>query len=98
MGKEKNYNYYDSKALCTVVTPFIIENIQKQIALGVNTDVCFCFGTGQNEKFIRKLNADHGFFKKIIALEHPRFIMQYKLRSKQDYINAYLQKFHEWCF
>jgi hypothetical protein len=97
MGKEKNYNYYDSKALCNTVTPFIIENIQKQIALGVNTDVCFCFGTGQNEKFIRKLNEEHGFFKKIIALEHPRFIMQYKTKTKQFYIDKYLEAFSGWC-
>jgi hypothetical protein len=94
-GKEKNYNYYDSRELCTTVTPFIIENIKSQISLGVYTDVCFCFGTGQNEKFIRKLNDEHGFFEKIVALEHPRFIMQYKSKSKQAYIDKYLEAFSE---
>jgi hypothetical protein len=94
-GKEKNYNYYDSKELCTAVTPFIINNIKSQISLGVYTDVCFCFGTGQNEKFIRKLNDQHGFFEKIVALEHPRFIMQYKSKSKQAYIDKYLEAFSE---
>jgi len=92
-GREKNYNYYDSKELCTAVTPFIVGNIRKQIALGVYTDTCFCFGTGQNEKFIKKLNDEHGFFNKIIALEHPRFIMQYKTKSKQVYIDKYLEAF-----
>lgn len=94
-GKEKNYNYYDSKALCITVTPFIIDNIKKQIALGIYTDTCFCFGTGQNEKFIKKLNDEYGFFNKIVALEHPRFIMQYKTKSKQAYIDKYLQAFSE---
>jgi len=61
-GKEINYNYYDSKALTSAVYGFIIENIKKQIALGINTDVCFVFGTGQNEKFLRKLNEEKGFF------------------------------------
>jgi len=89
-GKEKNYNYYDSKELADTVTPFIIENIQKQIGLGVITDVCFCFGTGKNENFLRKLNDQHGFFKKIVALEHPRFVMQYKTATKQFYIDKYL--------
>src|SRR5476649_420422 len=70
-GQEKNYNYYDSKELQTTVTGFIIDNINKQIALGGNTDVCFCFGTGKNESFLRRLNNEHGFFRKIIALEHP---------------------------
>jgi hypothetical protein len=92
-GREKNYNYYDSKELCTAVTPFIIDNIKTQIALGCHSDTCFCFGTGQNEKFLKKLNEEHGFFNKIIALEHPRFIMQYKAKTKQVYINKYLEAF-----
>ena len=93
-GKEKNYNYYDSPTLQKAVTGYIIENIRTQIGLGVETDVCFCFGTGKNENFLRKLNNEHGFFGKIVALEHPRFIMQYKARSKQAYIDKYLSAFH----
>jgi hypothetical protein len=92
-GKEKNYNYYDSKALENAVYEFIIENIRKQIALGVQTDLCFCFGTGKNEKFLRKVNEQYKFFKKLVALEHPRFIMQYKTASKQFYIDKYLSAF-----
>jgi hypothetical protein len=89
-GKETNYNYYDSKALENAVKGFMVENIQKQIALGINTDICFCFGIGKNEKFLRKLNDEHGLFKKMIALEHPRFIMQYKFKEKQFYIDKYI--------
>jgi hypothetical protein len=92
-GKEKNYNYYDSKELADAVNDFIIDNIRKQIDLGIITDVCFCFGTGKNENYLRKLNEEHRFFKKIIALEHPRFIMQYKTASKQFYIDRYLAAF-----
>jgi len=92
-GKEKNYNYYDSKELTKAVYQFMIENIRKQIALGINTDKCFCFGTGKNETFLRKLNDEYHFFSEIIALEHPRFIMQYKTASKQFYIDKYLAAF-----
>lgn len=92
-GKEKNYNYYDSIELQQTVYPFMIENIRKQIAFGVDTDVCFCLGTGKNEKFLRKLNKEHGFFKELIALEHPRFIMQYKTVAKGLYIDKYLSAF-----
>jgi Domain of unknown function (DUF4918) len=94
-GKEKNYNYYDSKELASAVTGYIIENIKTQIALGVNTDVCFCLGTGKNENFLRKLNNEHHFFGKIIALEHPRFVMQYKTASKQFYIDKYISAFYD---
>ncbi|MEO8853905.1 MAG: DUF4918 domain-containing protein, partial [Ginsengibacter sp.] len=92
-GKEVNYNYYDNKELTDKVYDFIIENISKQIGFGVETDICFCFGTGKNEKFLRKINEEFGFFKKIVALEHPRFIMQYKSKFKQFYIDKYLEAF-----
>jgi hypothetical protein len=92
-GREKNYNYYDSRALIEAARGFMVENIRKQIALGVDTDTCFCFGTGKNEKFLRKLNDEHRFFKNIVVLEHPRFIMQYKMRSKQFYIDKYIEAF-----
>ena len=92
-GREKNYNYYDSGELVAAVKDFVIENIRKQIGLGVQTDTCFCFGTGKNEKFLQKLNDEHQFFKNIITLEHPRFIMQYKMRSKQFYIDKYVDAF-----
>jgi hypothetical protein len=94
-GKEKNYNYYDNAALQNTVTDFIIDNIKKQIALGVNTDVCICFGTGKNENFLQRINEEHRFFEKIIALEHPRFIMQYKASNKQFYIDKYLSAFQD---
>ncbi len=54
---------------------------------------CFCFGTGKNEKYLRRLNDEHRFFKNLVVLEHPRFIMQYKMRSKQFYIDKYVDAF-----
>jgi hypothetical protein len=94
-GKEINYNYYDDKALTAATYDFIIENLKKQIDSGINTDTCFCFcfGNGKNEKFLRKMNDEHHFFKKIIALEHPRFIVQYKSKTKQQYIDKYIAAF-----
>jgi hypothetical protein len=94
-GRVKNYNYYDSAELTELVRPFIIESIKKQIAFGIHTAVCFCFGTGKNEKFLRALNDEYAFFKTIIALEHPRFVMQYKARSKQIYLDKYISAFHQ---
>lgn len=93
IGREVNYNYYDSKELTEAVYDFIIRSIEKQITFGIETDACFCFGKGKNEKFLRKINEQNKFFKKIIALEHPRYIMQYKTKSKQFYIDKYLSAF-----
>jgi hypothetical protein len=79
--------------LTEAVTDFMIASIKELINLGIRTDVCFCFGTGKNEKFLSKLNSANKFFGKIIPLEHPRFIMQYKALSKNKYIDKYLEAF-----
>ncbi|MEO7531033.1 MAG: uracil-DNA glycosylase family protein [Sediminibacterium sp.] len=93
-GKEVNYNYYDSKELTEAVLPFITDSIQKQIAFGIKTDIAFCFGTGKNEKFLQALNEEKKYFTNIIALEHPRFIMQYKSKLKHFYIDKYVRSFN----
>jgi hypothetical protein len=94
-GKEVNYNYYDSRELTLAVLDFIVDNIRRQIALGVKTDIGFCFGAGKNEKFLRQLNEEHRFFDRIIALPHPRFVMQYQSRNKAAYIDQYLEAFRQ---
>lgn len=89
-GREVNYNYYDSKELTGAVKGFMTESIRQLIGLGINIDACICLGTGKNEKFLTKLNSECNFFGKIIPLEHPRFIMQYKSKSMDAYIRKYV--------
>jgi len=93
--KTINYNYYDSKELTKAVYDFIKQSIQQQLTFGIETDLVFCFGMGKNEKFLRALNDEKKYFKKIVALPHPRYIMQYKSKLKQDYINMYLAAFNQ---
>jgi hypothetical protein len=92
-GKEVNYNYYDSAELTKAVLPFMVENIRKQLAFGVDRSVCYCLGTGKNSQFLTKLNEQEGFFEKIVPLEHPRFVMQYRAKRKQEFIDKYLEAF-----
>lgn len=87
---KKNINYYDDKKLQEKVTPFILENIQKQISFGFKTDCCFCVGEDKNFKFLSSLNDKYNFFGKIIPLPHPRFILQYRRKQKEKYIQQYL--------
>lgn len=94
-GREVNYNYYDSRELTEAVYDFMVWNVREQIKLGMHTGVCFCLGTGKNETFLRKLNDEYGFFEEIIALEHPRFIMQYKSKEKDAYIDKYIRAFRQ---
>jgi hypothetical protein len=90
-GKYINYNYYDSKELTSAVYSFIVKNIKKLVQLGIYTDNCYCLGTGKNYDFLAKLNNEYRFFEKIIALEHPRFIMQYRAKKKNEFIQKYLK-------
>ncbi len=94
-GKEVNYNYYDNRQLYEAVQEFMVESLTAQLAFTITCDVCFCLGTGKNETHIRRLNDEHGFFQKIVALEHPRYIIQYKSKEKQRYIEKYLRAFNE---
>ncbi len=86
----KNINYYDDKELLKVVEPFIINSINQLTNFGVNTDVCFSIGEEKNFKYLSKLNEQQGWFKKIIPLPHPRFIMQYKRKQVPEYIERYV--------
>jgi hypothetical protein len=89
----KNLNYYDDKALAEHIIPFSINCFNTQISWGLETSVAFCLGEGTNYKFLTKLNSQHKLFDKIVPLSHPRFIMQYRLKKKGEYINKYLQEF-----
>jgi len=85
-----NLNYYDDKKLQTVITPFIIDSVQKQISLGFKTDFCICIGGDKNLKFFSALNREYEFFDEIVPLPHPRFIMQYRRKQKESYLQQYL--------
>jgi hypothetical protein len=92
-GTAVNYNFYDSKKLTEAVYEFIVESLKKQLEFGIYRDVCFCLGTGRNYRFLDELNSEFGFFKKIVPLEHPRYIMQYKSKLKEFYISRYIDEF-----
>jgi hypothetical protein len=86
-----NINYYDEKSLQQAVAPFILEQLQKQLSFGFLTDHCICIGGEKNFKFLASLNKEHHFFETIIPLPHPRFILQYRRKQKEKYIQQYLE-------
>lgn len=91
-GNWINANYYDEKVLFDVVEDFMIESLRKHIDLGLDCSEVFVWGK-KNADFIRKLNRKAKFFDKIIVLEHPRYIQQYKSKEKQFYIDKYISAF-----
>jgi hypothetical protein len=87
----KNINYYDDPRLQKVATPFIVKSITQMIKIGVDQQKVYCIGEGKNFHFLTHLNQKYRWFEDIIALPHPRFIMQYKRKSVGKYIDLYLK-------
>ncbi len=88
----RNLNYYDDRDLQNSIKDFVVDCMNKQLEFGIDREIAFCLGDGKNYKYLSKLNEEHKFLGKIIPLPHPRFIMQYKLKKKEEYIQSYLVK------
>ena len=87
----KNINYYDDKELLKAVEPFIIKNSKRLINFAADRKICFAIGVEKNFKYLSSLNNRYHWFEEIIPLPHPRFIMQYKRRQMENFIQLYLQ-------
>ncbi len=90
-GNWINCNYYDFEDLFNAVQPFIIETLIKQVAFGVDTKVCYVLGK-KNAKYVNLINRKEKLFGSVVALDHPRYIQQYKSKTKDTYISDYLSK------
>lgn len=84
----KNYNFYDEPALFTTLKPAIVDNVKAQIQFGANRTHAVCLGR-KNGDYLEKLNREHHFFDNLIRMDHPRYIMQYKLRMLDFYLDQY---------
>lgn len=89
-GRKKNFNYYDDRRLEEAARPFMVACLQRQLAFGIRRDICFCLGTGKNAAFIQRLNAEYGFFDRVVPLENPRYIMQYKRKEHAALVRKYV--------
>ena len=94
-GNEVNCNYYENKRVQEVLYSFILESIKKQIAFGIDTSVVYCIGSGENYSFLTRLNEKYHLFERIVPLEHPRFIMQYNSKRKEEFIKKYIDAFNK---
>ena len=87
----RNMNYYDNKTLLhNLLEHFIPDNLDKQIEIGCSRKAVICLGEGTNYSILNKFNEEHQLFEKIIKVAHPRYIMQYKRKSINDYVEQYL--------
>ncbi len=84
----KNYNYYDSKKVYSSLKPQILKTFKQQIDFGANDKYVISFGK-RNAEYVKEINDEIGYFKEIIIFDHPRFIMQYRLKKLDEYLDKY---------
>lgn len=88
----KNLNYYDIENWKSIFEDYASMFIKKQLDFPLNRKVAFSIGQGKNLKFLQELNKKHKFFEEIKTVPHPRWVMQYRLKKKEEYINEYIDK------
>ena len=90
-GRMVNFNYYDDAKFAAALERPIVEWLQTQINWDIKTEQCICIGTGKNFKYLKKLNEKYKLFGRISSLPHPRFVMQYKFKEKDSYIQQWVE-------
>jgi hypothetical protein len=88
-GNWLNANYYDDAQLFENVKAFMIETLKRHISLGLDTSEVYVLGK-KNAVFISKINQKEKLFDKIVVLEHPRYIQQYRSKDKPLFIDKYI--------
>ena len=88
----KNLNYYDIPELRKGWEPFFLECIRNQLPLMKTNSVAFSIGQGKNVDYLKKLNDMRPSFTSIRPLPHPRWVMQYRLKRKSEFIQVYMDE------
>ena len=87
-----NINYYDIPELRDFLEPYMVKSLRQQISMGAITRVAYSMGKGQNLKYLQYLNSKYNLFDDIQPLPHPRWVMQYRLKRKAEFIDEYVEK------
>jgi len=93
LKNDKNYNYYDDLETQDALKPFIEETLLKQMSFLQAKPNIICVGQGKNLKYLKAFNDKHHCFNSIEVVPHPRWVMQYRRKEKQKYIDAYSEVF-----
>ncbi len=95
LKEEINYNFYDHPVLLKCLRPFLLQTISQQLEFGANRRVAIILGAGKNNRAFEELNNEGKFFEQVYALEHPRFILQYRRKKRGEYVEKYNSVFQQ---
>ena len=85
-GRPVNCNYYDSKPLQERTLPFIMQSMNSYLEMAIQREVAWVWGKGKNYLFLARLNSQYHWFKRLIPLPHPRYVVQYKSKETDSYL------------
>ncbi len=88
----KNLNYYDLPELQKSWEGFMVDCLRTQLKFQSVSKVAFVLGQGKNFAYLEHLNREHNFFEHLEMLPHPRWVMQYRLKRINEFLNQYRQK------
>lgn len=87
-----NVNFYDDPALERAIIPFVLRHVHAMHAAGVRHDAMVVLGTGALKRFVER-HIVHAFpDTAFVYLEHPRFIMQYRRKRVDEYVQRYVEQ------
>jgi hypothetical protein len=89
----KNINYYDERSLQAELHHYIVRTLHEQLRIGARREVAIVLGGGKNAAFFNTVNAAEQLFETVIPLDHPRFIMQYRRKQLDAYLERYAGAF-----
>ncbi len=90
-----NLNYYDIPEVRDFLEPYMVKSLKQQIEMGAIPKVAFSMGKGKNVKYLQYLNKKYQLFDDIKPLPHPRWVMQYRLKRKAEFIDEYVRAVHD---
>lgn len=87
----KNINYYELKDWKNYMLDQVVKEIEAHMDWPINRKVAISIGAGENLKVLTQLNEKHGWFEEVKALPHPRWVMQYRRKRKQEFLEEYVR-------
>ncbi|MCX6139479.1 MAG: DUF4918 family protein [Candidatus Kapabacteria bacterium] len=91
----KNINFYDHPKLIRSIVPFVLSSLRAQHKAGLIADRCIVLGAGKLKSFTEREVSGAMGYTKILYLEHPRYIMQYRRADVSMFVDKYIEAIRE---
>ncbi len=95
VAQGKNINYYDDRELTQKSEGLIVEQQDLLQAKCSVRKTAFMLGKGKNFKYFQRLNEKHKWYQQIVPLLHPRYVMQYKYKTRFTHMDEMMDQLYK---